>query len=123
MENGRGINEGDLVEEIIELWKDVRMYCDKISIYDNGNGEINDDDGRTVRLLYLKHVLSLDKIRLLIMMGRKYFPHRDVYWDSYAPEKKANVISFESETMIGRLNGEKEDYLTATADDDFLGFK
>ncbi len=122
MADWRGISEGELVKEIIELWKDARMYCDKINVFDNGCRAIDMSNSRHVDSFYFRHILTLDKIRLLITIGQKYFPV-GVDWDFYNVSEKLESISFENKSMVDILNGGKKCYTLAYIDDAFLGFR
>ena len=123
MADERGISEGNLVEEIIELWKDVRMYRDQIHSYDNGSGNIDYGDAKSVDISYFKHILCLDKIRLLTTMGRKYFPHSNINWDEYGTTEGQRSLSFGSEDIRDILIGECKCYAVTSADDGFLGLR
>ena len=125
MTNERGISERNLVKEIIELWKDVRMYRDKIHSYDRGDGMVNGDDTEYTSFLYFKYILSLDKIRFLSAMGRKYSSHGGVDWDEYDVNVNEywGKLSFENENIGDLLNGSQKNYLLGNVDGSFLGFK
>ncbi len=84
MENEGRITERDLLFEMLETMKDIRMYRDKISVYCDEEGNITDPRvGREGDLNYLKHVSKLDRWRDLIEMGNKYLSGGNVDWNDY----------------------------------------
>ena len=81
MANDRGISESELIEEINGCWRDCLEFSSKASYYSGIRTRNDDPDSDAMRKNISKYIASLDRVRTLVNLGRKYLPLVD--WDRY----------------------------------------
>ena len=121
MADGRCIDESELVEEIVETWKDAQMFWDKVLVYEDG-GVVKSGDAEAAGIAYSRHISKLDEVRRLVTLGKKYFQHGQTDWDTYNVHNP-NVPSWDNPAdMIERLSNNTR-YTGLSVDKDIIGLE
>jgi len=119
----RGISESDLVGNIVEAYKDARMYADKLKSYGDGKMKTLEKDSAATNKNYIQHLSRLDAIMEFVKLGREYFPRGETNWDFYDPGLQfPNVPSYmEVEDLLECINA--GNYKFAGIEDDHLDLR
>jgi hypothetical protein len=119
----RGISESELVVEIIETWKDARMYWDKLLSHFDESGHLSPKDLVIVDGLYSQHVSRLDTVRELARLGRKYFPNGETNWNKYDVNSDIEASWMNPTEILKGISNGTLYYKGAEISAGFLGLK